>query len=70
MAIDGKPSGPFSNREIGKEINKINLLDVKFRTENLVSSTLVWKDGMAEWKPIFKIPELKKMLQGEFWLFS
>ena len=64
LAIDGEPDGPFTSREIGK--NKLlllnSLLDVKFRTNNLQSSTLAWKDGMSEWKPIFEIQDLKKML--------
>ena len=53
LAIDGKPDGPYTSREI----------DVKYRTNDLKSSTLAWKDGMSEWKAIFEIDELKKMLQ-------
>ena len=59
IVIDGEAQGPNTSREI----------DVKFRTNELVSSTLAWKDGMTEWKPIFEISELKKMLQGK-WKYS
>ena len=36
---------------------------MKYRTNDLKSSTLAWKEGMAEWTPIFEISELKKILQ-------
>ena len=44
--------GPFSTREI----------DVKFRTKELTSMFHVWKEGMAEWKKVFEIDELKQLL--------
>ena len=36
---------------------------MKFRTNELKSSQLTWREGMAEWKAIFEIDELKNMLQ-------
>ena len=66
FAINDQPSGPFSSREIGKSdflINLYSLSDVKFRTNELKSSQLTWREGMAEWKAIFEIDELKTMLQ-------
>ena len=44
--------GPFSVRDI----------DVKFRTGELTSQLHAWKEGMSEWKPLFKIDELRKVL--------
>ena len=44
--------GPFSLRE----------MDVKFRTKELTSMFHAWKEGMAEWKRVFEINELKHLL--------
>ncbi|CDW88320.1 rna binding domain protein [Stylonychia lemnae] len=44
--------GPISIREI----------DVKFRTKEIHSSYLVWKEGMPEWKKIYQIEEIQKVL--------
>ena len=42
--------GPFSLRDI----------DVMYKTLSIRSNTLVWKEGMEEWKPLFKVDELRK----------
>lgn len=47
--------GPVSGRD----------LDVLYRTSAINSSTLVWKDGMSEWKQLFLVEELKKMFEEE-----
>jgi len=36
---------------------------VKYRTQELTSSTLAWREGLAEWKPLFEIDEIKQVLQ-------
>lgn len=46
------PQGPFSMRDI----------DVKFRTGEISSSVLAWREGLTEWKLLFNIPEIKDML--------
>lgn len=53
LANEGTPDGPFSIRD----------LDVKFRTQELASGTFAWKEGMAEWKPLFEIEQIKRVLQ-------
>lgn len=49
---DGKVDGPHSLRD----------LDVKFRTSELASNVLLWRDGMDEWQAGFKIPEIRKLI--------
>jgi phage baseplate assembly protein gpV len=44
--------GPFSLREI----------DVKFRTNECTSMWHVWREGMAEWKRAFEVPEVKQVI--------
>ena len=51
VAIDNKPVGPFSIRD----------LDVKFRTNELASNAFVWCEGMTEWKKIFEVQFLKEV---------
>jgi hypothetical protein len=51
VAIDNKPVGPFSIRD----------LDVKFRTNELASNAFVWSEGMTEWKKIFEVQCLKEV---------
>ena len=48
-----EPQGPFSLRDI----------DVKFRISEITTQFHGWKEGMAEWLPIFDIPDLKQVLQ-------
>ena len=55
LAIDGKPEGPYQLRD----------LDVKYRTNELASSTFAWREGLPEWKPLFEIQEIKQVLQGK-----
>jgi hypothetical protein len=51
---DTKPNGPA----------KIRDLDVEWRTENIRLDSLIWKEGMKEWKKIYDIPELKDYFQS------
>ena len=44
--------GPFSLRES----------DVKFRTNECTSMWHVWREGMAEWKRAFEVPEVKQVI--------
>lgn len=44
------PLGPASLRD----------LDVLSRTGAINSATFVWKEGMSEWAPLYKVPELKQ----------
>lgn len=37
-------------------------LDVKFRTGDITSSVLAWREGMAEWQLIFQISQIKSVL--------
>lgn len=39
-------------------------LDVKYRTQELASSTYAWREGLAEWQPLFSIDEIKQVLQA------
>ena len=47
------------------------MLDVKFRTNEINSQYLVWKEGMSDWKKIFEVDGLKDKLIGKlralFW---
>jgi hypothetical protein len=51
VAIDNKPEGPLSIRD----------LDVKFRTNELASNAFVWCEGMPEWKKIFEVAALREV---------
>ena len=52
LALGGEPDGPYSLRD----------LDVKYRTQELPSSTFAWREGLADWKPLFEIDEIKRVL--------
>lgn len=54
VVLGEKPDGPYSLRD----------LDVKFRTSELVSNALLWKEGMSEWLSAFKIPEVRDLIQS------
>ena len=45
-------------------------VDVKFRTGEINTGQFIWREGMDEWKPIFEVPELKSLLQGEYFAFN
>lgn len=47
------PQGPFSTRDI----------DVKFRTGELSSAMIAWKEGMSNWLKISEIDSLKSVIQ-------
>ena len=49
---DGKVDGPHTLRD----------LDVKFRTGEIASNILLWRDGMEEWLAAFKIPEIRQLI--------
>ena len=55
LAIGDAPDGPYSLRD----------LDVKYRTSELPSSTFAWREGNTDWKPLFEIDEIKRVLQGK-----
>ncbi|CAI2368039.1 unnamed protein product [Moneuplotes crassus] len=44
--------GPFSLRDI----------DALYKTKSIVSNSLVWKDGMEEWKALYEVDTLKALL--------
>lgn len=46
--------GPISERD----------LDVLWRTSTLFSTTMLWKDGMTNWKALADLPELREKLLG------
>lgn len=50
VAIDRKPSGPYSEEEIKKL-----LLDKKLKQDDLV-----WSSGMKEWQQAKNVPEILK----------
>ncbi len=39
-------------------------LDVLWRTSELYSTSLLWKEGMDKWLMVNDIPELKEQLMG------
>jgi hypothetical protein len=39
-------------------------LDVKFRTGELKSNCVLWREGMASWQQAFKIDEIKQLIQS------
>lgn len=47
ISIQGKKQGPYTIEEMQKL--------------NLFNTTLVWKEGMAEWQPAHEIDELKEI---------
>jgi len=53
FTLDGKVDGPHTIRD----------LDVKFRTGELASNILLWRDGMEEWQAGFKIPIIRQLIQ-------
>ena len=53
FTLDGKVDGPHTIRD----------LDVKFRTGELASNVMLWRDGMNEWQAAFKIPLIRQLIQ-------
>jgi len=53
VAIEGKPAGPFD----------LTGLEAQTRAGKLTGSTLVWKQGMANWVQASTVPELACLLQ-------
>jgi hypothetical protein len=53
VTVAEKPTGPFSLRD----------LDVKFRTNELNSTSFVWREGMSAWVKVFEEPTLRSLLQ-------
>jgi hypothetical protein len=53
IAEGQESTGPFTLRD----------LDVKFRTSELASNCLLWQEGMQEWQPAFKIPQIRELIQ-------
>ena len=51
-AIDGKQAGPFSETEIARLINE----------KRIVKETLVWHQGLAQWKPAEDVPEIMRIM--------
>lgn len=51
-SLDGKQAGPFSETEIVRLIN-----DKKITRE-----TLVWHQGMNQWKPAGDVPEILRII--------
>lgn len=49
---DKQPKGPISVRDI----------DVFVRTNEMDSNTYLWKEDMNEWKKLFQIEELRKLV--------
>lgn len=50
--LNSKQEGPFSYAELKAD-------------ERLTPDTLVWKEGMADWAPIRKVPELNNLFKEE-----
>ena len=51
-AIDGRQAGPFSETEIVRLIGD----------KKLVKETLVWHQGMAQWKQAQDVPEILRII--------
>jgi len=48
--------GPVSDRDIGRKILYIaKILDLLLRTHDISSGTLVWKEGMDNWKSMLEV---------------
>jgi hypothetical protein len=51
-ALDGRQAGPFSETEIVRLIND----------KRIVKETLVWHQGMTEWKAAQDVPEILRII--------
>jgi hypothetical protein len=51
-AIDGRQAGPFSETELVRLIND----------KKIVRETLVWHQGMAQWKAAQDVPEILRII--------
>ncbi len=52
VLLNGKPTGPFDGPG----------LEGLAKSGNLTATTLVWSEGMADWKPAAEVAELKKIV--------
>lgn len=52
VAIDGKPAGPFTDRELATLVSE----------QKISKDTLVWIPGMIEWKPLEQVPAALKII--------
>lgn len=51
LVVDGTQAGPFNNEELVKLI----------QNDLLKCDTLVWKEGLSDWKPASSVPEINKL---------
>ena len=51
-AIDGRQAGPFTETELVRLINE----------KRIVKETLVWHQGMNQWKPAQDVPEILRII--------
>ncbi len=54
LAVNGAPVGPLDRPGLEQQV----------RNGVLRADTLVWRDGMAEWMPASRVPELSSLLPG------
>ncbi len=53
VALNGQAAGPFNQMQIQQMM----------ASGQIAAQTLVWKEGMADWAPIARVPELQAMVQ-------